>query len=191
MNHFCHQCGNRVGKGDSFCEHCGTEIGHDVATSRKEMRPVYELEGKAWYRAVKVTYLLVVCICVLSTIGIAYGVMPERQIDGDKSLIACNNGNVYAPSDNSIFIYGDELSSYQDEHARILCKHNSTAYYSYSEHIPLNYTFKPVYIMPDYASWFGGVLLAIAIQAGVLMLLRIAFFYITLGKKPTISPFSF
>lgn len=189
MNLFCHQCGKKLGKDDTFCQSCGAKVESDTSEVRHETpkASLHGLEKKAWYRAVKVVYVLVVGICVLSTVGIAYAVMPEREIDDDKSLIVCNNGNVYAPGENLIYIYGDGLDDTDSKHARILCKYDTTAYYSsqfYNENIPLNYTFKPSYIEPDYASWLGGVLLAVFIQAAILLLIRMAFFYIAIGVKP-------
>lgn len=192
MNIFCHKCGNKLETTDGFCQSCGAKI---VVASENKHASVHkslkrtDLEKKAWYRALKVIYIVIIVIAVLAIGAVSWSSKPEKSLDGEKSIIACNNGKSYAPSRNSIYLYGEDLSFYDDEHARILCKYDSTSYYSsyFSGYIEKNYTFNPVYEDMKYGSWIGYTILAFFILWLVSYLIKIGFFYIAIGEKPKIN----
>jgi len=192
MSIFCHKCGKKLETGDEFCQSCGTKISIEETnknlSSHKSLKRT-DLEKKAWYRALKVIYIVIIVIAVLAIGAISWSTKPEKNLDGDKSSISCNNGKSYAPSRNSIYIYGSDLSSSDDEHARILCEYDSTNYYSsyFSGYIQKNYTFVPVYEDMKYGSWIGYTILAFFILWLVSYLIKIGFFYIAVGDKPKID----
>lgn len=192
---FCHKCGKRLNKDDKFCDSCGASVSveevkhdHPVKSAKRS-----DLEKKAWYRAVKVIFILATALAVLTITIASWTSRPVNTIDNEKSLIRCSNGNFYAPGNNSIYIYGEEMSSYNDEHARILCAYDTTSYYSsqyYNKSIPLNYTFNPVFEEKEYGSWFGYTVLAYFITWAVFQILKLSFFYISIGEKPKLSAVS-
>ena len=192
MNIFCHKCGNKLEATDEFCQSCGTKIvsaPENKHTSSHKSLKRNDLEKKAWYRALKVIYIIFIVIAMLVIGTVSWSSKPEKSLDGEKSLISCNNGKSYAPSRNSIYPYGEDLSSYDDEHARILCKYDSTNYYSsyFSGYIEKNYTFNPAYEDMKYGSWVGYTILAFFILWLVSYLVKIGFFYIAIGEKPKIN----
>lgn len=191
-NIFCHKCGKKLEEADEFCQFCGAKVSvqenNKNNLTHKSLKRA-DLEKKAWYRALKVIYIVIIVIAVLATGAISWSTKPVKSLDGDKSTIACNNGKSYAPGRNSIYLYGSDLSSYDDEHARILCKYDSTNYYSsyFSGYIEKNYTFIPVYEDMKYGSWIGYTLLAFFILWLISYLVKIGFFYIAVGDKPKID----
>ena len=186
---FCHKCGSNLDQGDDFCSSCGTKISpsstHKNVDSHKSLKRE-DLEKKPWYRGLKVFYIIaiVTVVVIIGTISIAS--IPKKNLDGDLSSISCYNGKSYAPNKNSIYVYGKDLSSSDDEHARILCQYDTTNYYSnyYSGYIAKNYTFYPVYEDMKYGGWIGYTLLAFFIGWLVFKGLKTGFFYILLGEKP-------
>ena len=148
------------------------------------------MEKKAWYRALKVIYIVIIVIAVLAIGAISWSAKPTKTLDGYNSSIACNNGKSYAPSKNNIYPYSWEsgLSSSDDKDARILCKYDTLNFYSHStEYIEKNYTFIPVYDDMKYGSWIGYTILAFFILWLVSYLIKIGFFYIAVGDKPKID----
>lgn len=192
MNIFCHKCGHKLEATDEFCQSCGAKIviasTHKNSSTHKSLKRE-DLEKKPWYRALKVFYIIVIIAVVLIIGAVSISSMPSKSLDGDQSRINCYSGKSYAPSNNSIYLYGEDMSSYDDEHARILCKYDSTSYYSsyFSGYIEKNYTFVPVYEDLKYGSWIGYTILAFFILWLVAYLVKIGFFYIAIGEKPKIN----
>jgi hypothetical protein len=188
---FCINCGKKISEKDTFCAECGLEIEKERSTTEnKQMRN--KLEHRAWYRFLKVIYLLALTLSFVSIIGLAWVVKPERTLDGELSTIACDNGKLYAPAKNNIWTYGDTLDSTDDKHARILCKYDTLDFYNYrysNEFIAKNYTFKPVYNEGDYGTWFLYVLVALTVTWLIFKVIKIAFFYIAIGNKPSVEDF--
>ncbi len=193
MDIFCHKCGNKLNVKDEFCQSCGVKIIADENKKESNHKSLKrsDLEKKAWYRALKVIYIIIIIIAVIITGIISWSSKPETNLDGNKSSIACDNGKSYTPNRNDIYIYGKELSSYDDAHARILCKYDSINFYSsyYSGYIEKNYTFTPVYEDTKYGSWLGYNILAFIILWFVAYIIKISFFYIAIGEKPKIDLF--
>jgi predicted nucleic acid-binding Zn ribbon protein len=181
MNNFCANCGNKIENGASFCEKCGAPI-HLNNNRKQGVQTPAEL--KAWYRFLKVVYVLLFIVSVGFVCIVAFTTIPQRTLDGNLSMIKCENGKSYAPAKNSIYVYGDSLSYYDDQDARILCEYDSTNYYSLTAASYQNYTFAPAYIEPDYSSWFFYTALALLIVWTILKLIRIGVQYVVLGGKP-------
>ena len=193
MNTFCHKCGKKLETGDEFCQSCGAKISIDVnnknLSSYKSLKRA-DLEKKAWYRGLKVIYIVVIVVAVLAIGAISWLSKPTKTIDGYNSSIVCNNGKSYAPNKNSIYLYGweTELDSSNDKDARILCEYDTLNFYAHSnEFIPKNYTFSPVYEDLKYGSWIGYSLLSFFVLWLFVYLIRIGFFYIAIGEKPKIN----
>lgn len=194
MNIFCYKCGKKIDENDAFCEFCGANLKEEkVIEKKQEKHPISkraELEGRAWFRAVKVIYISLIVISSLIVIGVSWSTIPEKTIDGYSSSILCYSGKSYAPAKNNIYVYGssNQLDYSDDKDARILCKYDTLAFYNYQyENIDKNYTFVPKYNDVSYGDWFGGVLLALFILWLVSYLTKIAFFYIAIGEKPKIK----
>ncbi len=178
---FCEKCGNKLDSSDKFCTKCGAPV-HSESNKRIFITPASG--EKWWYRLLKVAYILlyvgsigVVCVAAFSSI-------PHRTLDENLSTIQCNNGKSYAPGNNSIYLYGDSLSSYDDEKARILCAYDRTNYYSYSAPAYKNYTFVPSYNEADYGPWFFYSLLALLMTWTILKLIRLGVQYVVFATKP-------
>ncbi len=193
---FCTNCGKKVSDNTTFCTECGAETKKAATTENNNhvtpRRSRSDLEHKAWYRFLKVAYLLAFGIVLIFVVGLAWEEKPERTLDGELSSIACDNGKFYAPSKNSIWVIGDSLDSTDDKHARILCKYDSLDFYNYrysNEFIAKNYTFKPVYDEADYGTWFFYVLIALVIIWLIFKAIKLAFFYIAVGSKPRLEDF--
>lgn len=193
MSIFCHKCGKKLEVGDEFCQFCGAKVSgepaHKNSTNHHKSFKREDLEKKPWYRALKVFYILAIVVTVLTIGAVSISTIPHKTLDGEQSRINCNNGTSYAPSNNSIYLYGKDLSSYDDKHARILCRYDSTNYYSsyYSGYIEKNYTFVPVYEEMKYGGWIGYTFLALFIAWLIFKVLRMGFFYIAIGEKPSID----
>lgn len=167
---------------DKFCTKCGTRVHSEV----KE-RPVASVsEAKWWYRLLKVVYIILYVGSIGLVCIIAFSGMPQRSLNGDLSIIQCNNGKNYAPAKNSIYIYSDSLSYSDDQDARILCAYDTTNYYSTYLTAPSykNYTFVPSYNEVGYGSWFFYSVLALLIDWLVLKLVRVGVQYVAFGNKP-------
>lgn len=187
MSIFCHKCGNKLEAEDEFCSSCGGK--NSIQPTHKNTHTSIkreDLEKKPWYRALKVFYIVTIIAIIFIIGAVSISSIPTKKLDGDLSIIKCNSGKTYAPSKNSIYVYGKDFSSYDDEHARILCQYDSTNYYSvyYSGYIAKNYTLLPVYQEVKYGEWAGYTLLAFFIAWVVLKGLKIGFFYIVIGEKP-------
>jgi len=194
MNIFCHKCGKKIEAEDEFCQSCGAKI--SVADNDNKHLPSHknlkreDLERKAWYRFLKVIYIVVIVIAILAIGGISWSTKPTKTLDGYNSSIVCNNGKSYAPSRNNIYPYSyeTELNYSDDKDARILCKYDTLNFYSHSnEFIEKNYTFTPVYNELKYGSWIGYTILAFFILWLFAYLIKIGFFYIAIGEKPKIN----
>ena len=190
MTMFCHKCGKHLAEGDKFCQFCGTkiegEISKKIAAEPAELKRK-DLEKKAWFRALKVLYIIVNVFVVLAIGAISWSAKPQKTIDGDKSTIVCTNGKSYAPNKNNIYIYSWEtdLNYSDDKDARILCKYDTLNFYSHSsEFIEKNYTFIPVANDIEYGSWIGNSLIAYFILWLLAYLVKIGFFYIAIGGRP-------
>lgn len=187
MSAFCHKCGKGSEMGDQFCQSCGAQVTQEKTVRKSHNPKRVELEKKAWFRGIKVLYIVAIGIAILAIGGASLSSKPTRNLDGEKSSIACNNGKFYAPAKNSIWVIGENLDSTDDEHARILCKYDTLAFYSHSEYIEKNYTFNPAYKDSEYGSWMGYTVLAFFILWVLSYLVKIGFFYIAIGEKPEIK----
>lgn len=190
MSTFCHKCGEKLKRDDEFCQFCGAQKTQEESTVEPHSLKRAELEKKAWFRGLKVVYIVAIGIAILAIGAASLSSKPEKRIDGEKSSIACSNGKFYAPAKNSIWIIGENLDSTDDEHARILCKYDTLNFYSHSdEFIQKNYTFTPVYNGQDYLSWIGYTLLAYFVLWVLAKLVKIGFLYIAIGCKPKLEEF--
>lgn len=144
------------------------------------------LEEKWWYRLLKVAYILLYVLSVVFVVAVSASELPQRYIDDTTTSIRCNSGSTYLLNQNSIYVFGDTLSSVQDKDARILCAYGSTNFYAfYSYTIPQNYTFTPHYIEPNYGAWLAESILFLLIVLVFLKLVRIGVLYVMLGARPS------
>ena len=180
---YCEHCGTKLEQGYKFCTKCGLPMRAEKTPSHAS---VVIVDERWWHRLLKVAYILLFAITIGTGLIFSYVSMPYRTLNGALSSIACNNGKSYAPEKNSIYLYGDTLSSTNDEHARILCAHDTTNYYSYKYPAPSfkNYTFKPIYNEPDYGSWFFSSLFALFVTWSIVKLIRLGIQYIAFGYRP-------
>lgn len=151
---------------------------------------INDLEKKAWYRAFKIIYIIIILIAVLIVCAASWSTRPKPTLDEYNSLIVCDNGKSYRPIQNDIYIYGydTELSYYNDKDARVLCKYDTLNFSAYSDEvIAKNYTFSPVYNEAKYGSWFGQTLLALFVVWLFSYLVKACFLYIVIGQKPKIN----
>jgi hypothetical protein len=190
---FCENCGNKIDKENSFCQNCGSSSVHKKPEQINEQNSTKHtnLEKKAWYRTLKVFYILFILIVVGIIITVSVSSIPKKSINGNTSTIACDNGKSYAPSRNQIYLYGNQetLSSYDDEKARILCKYDTLNFYWHlDEFIAKNYQFYPIYEKAEgVGSWLAYTGLAFLIAIIVFKMIKIIFFYIAIGEKPKIN----
>lgn len=180
---YCKNCKQKLDKADKFCTGCGTAVQNSNTLPQTATTPQPE---KWWYRLLKVIYIIVFVASIAITCVIAYSTLPQKTLDGNRSTIQCNNGKNYAPAKNSIYLYSDSLSTYDDQHARILCAYDTTNYYSTYWTAPsyVNYTFVAVYNDAPYTSWFFYSILALAIVWVLLKLVRVGVQYVAFGNKP-------
>lgn len=177
---FCEKCGGSIKEGDNFCQSCGfrKEGGIDLRARK--------FCSSAWFRFLKVIYLVVYVVAFLATIAISIEGMPERMVDNDLSAIKCDNGKTYSLEKNNLNIYySDTLSDYVDKNARILCRYDTVDYYKYSgQTIDKNYVFYPVYIEPHFFPWFAWSMGAVLSVWILLKLIKLGVLYIALGESP-------
>lgn len=194
---YCKNCGHEYGVDEKFCIKCGqpileTALVTDLQVNKQShTHSSSALEGRPWYRALKVVYILLIVLAVLITGAISWSLKPVQTIDGEKSSIVCDSGKSYSPSKNSIYIYSweDELGTSNDRDARILCKYDTLNFYTHqNEAIQKNYKFIVVYEEMHTDSWFGYSILAFFIVWLVSYLIKTAFLYIAVGIKPKIKP---
>ncbi len=180
----CQNCGEKLNNGSKFCETCGQKVDFN---SNKNLKSRSALKNKAWFRFLKVVYILMFSFFIIVFFVFSFVAIPKEKVDQELSTIKCDNGKSYYLEENNISIYtfNDELSSYSDEKAKILCKYNTLNYFKYSSNnISKNYEFYPVYIKPNYGEWLGYSFLSLM---GILIffkLIKITFFYIVIGEKP-------
>ncbi len=180
---FCEKCGHKLKEHDKFCEECGSSTQEDKA-SHKALK---YFEDKAWYRFLKVVYIVVFIVGILFTIGISMSSVPKRNIDSNLSTIKCDSGKVYSLNNANIYlVYSASLIGSDDTHARMLCLYNNANYYNsyFNQNIYKNYTFNPVYTNPDYASWAFYSIIALVIVWSLIKLVKVGVLYIAIGKKP-------
>lgn len=190
---FCQNCGHTIENENNFCQNCGAS-----GSSKKPEKVVDShsskhliLEKKAWFRTLKVFYILFILVVLGIIIAVSISSIPRKTLNGETSSISCDNGKSYAPSKNQIYVYGSqkELDSYDDEKARILCKYDTLNFYAHTnEFIGKNYQFRPIYNKPEgVGSWLGYTGLAFLIAIVVFTLIKMIFFYIAIGEKPKIN----
>ena len=180
---YCENCGKKLESSDRFCTGCGTPA-HSKNTKHLPNAPT--AEEKWWYRLLKVVYILLYVGSIGLVFIISYSTMPYATLDGDLSIIQCDNGERYAPSKNNIYLYSwsKNLSDGDDQDARILCAYHTTNFYSHAAPTYKNYTFYPHFNTPDYGSWVWYSLLALVVVWAVLKLIRLAVQYVALGSRP-------
>lgn len=180
--HYCTNCGNQRQEEEPYCTNCGTDFNKEhVSVTKTEIN---KFEEKVWFRFLKVFYVVIYSIVVLTTGVIIYSSKPAKQIDNSTSLIICDNGSSYPLAKNHFFVTED-LSFQDDLSARILCKYDTLNFDAFSnESIPKNYTFKPIYLASENNAWLRESLLGILIVWIVIKLLKIGVLYIVTGLKP-------
>lgn len=184
---FCENCGTNIGDRDKYCIKCGSAVAIKNNISKQDL-PNDQPENKAWFRFLKVLYIIVYLVVMLGAIAISLVTKPHAVIDNNLSTIKCDNGNIYQLNKNNLYIYSDDnnLNDTADKHARILCKYDTLNYYSnlYSnENIPKNYTFNPVFINPNYSDWLWYSFVGLLILWLGLKLIKVTALYIILGSR--------
>lgn len=143
-------------------------------------------ENKAWFRLIKVLYIVLSLMTSFFLVAITFDYMPRKQIDKDLTTIKCDNGKTYSLDKNNISVSGAALYGFEDAHAKILCKYDTIDFINlrYAGFIEKNYTLKPVYISPNYDNWFFISIIAFVIAWLVLKFIKIIGLYIIMGDRP-------
>ena len=183
---FCENCGKKIVDGNLYCPNCGTQV-IKVESNPHNQKSVSlsssNINNKWWFRFVKVLYVLAYAVVVLVIVIGGYSSKQGGGIDLDKSTITCTNGKSYSPGKNNIYLYSDNISSYDDDHIRILCAYDTLNFYSFTPPAIKNYSFysvtKPVDWSESWQIWFWGIIITII----VFELIRRTFYYIVLGRK--------
>lgn len=85
------------------------------------MKTIADLNGKWWYRLVKVIYIF---LLFSWSIGTAIGVyfMLEPEFDNENSYITCENGENYKLEENGLYLYSTYIGTYDKQKIQSLCK---------------------------------------------------------------------
>lgn len=144
-----------------------------------------DLENKAWYRFLKVVYIVAIVTAILAIGGLSWALKPTKVIDYEKSYFKCNNGqsNIYLLGKNNIYLdYSDAMYDTDDRRAKSTCSDDKTIGFVPDEK---NYTLTIVHKNSySYTSWLGYTIGAFFVLWLLFKLINVAFFYIAVGKKP-------
>lgn len=147
-----------------------------------------ELEGRAWFRFLKVIYIVGIVISILVVGVFAWSLKPTQVVDYDKSYFKCNNDpdNIYLLGKNNIYLnYSDVLYDTDDRRTKSTCRNDKTIDFIPDEkNYTLTIAHKNSY---SYKSWLGYTALAFFGVWLFFKLVSTAFFYIAVGKKPNFS----
>jgi len=166
------------------------------------MKTIADLNGRWWYRLVKVIYIFLLFSWSIGTaIGIYF--ILEPKFDNENSYITCENGENYKLEENGIYLYSPYIGIYDEMKIEELCsapvKLTAEEYEQrYGEPPPSYYEkikpvdFKPLN-PPDYElvsiyterNWFatiGYILLAILGWLLFFEIVRRVFYYVVLGS---------
>ena len=147
-----------------------------------------DLEEKAWYRFLKVVYIVAIVLSILIAGVFSWVAKPTQVVDYDKSYFKCNNdpNNIYLLGKNNIYLnYNDVLYGTDDDKAKSTCHDDKTTNF-----IPVekNYTLTIMHKNSySYTQWLGYTALAFFGIWVFFKLISVAFFYIAVGKKPNFS----
>ncbi len=144
------------------------------------MKNLSILEKKLRYRLLKVIYftvLLLLLVAVIIWLNESY----DRKFSNDLSYIQCSNWTIYNLSTNSVYLYSDYISSYDEEKFTNWCNQNGKN----------DNTFKLVsrYTEKDWTSIFKYSILCLIVMFLVTEILKRILYYIVLGAiLPSNSP---
>ncbi len=146
-----------------------------------------DLENRAWYRFLKVVYILAIIFIILVVGFFAWIAKPTQVVDYEKTYFKCNSDpeSVYSLGKNNVYLrYDDTMYGTDDRRARSTCRDDKDSSFVPDEK---NYTLVVAHKNNySYISWLGYTALAFFGVWAAFKLLSIAFFYIVIGKKPTI-----
>ena len=148
------------------------------------MKTISDLNGKIWYRLLKVIYILFfVFILGLSIFLIIDGYAPK--FDNENSYIKCHDGKTLGLEENSIYLYSDYIWSSDDEKFRSWC----AAIIKDDKLLPANfipdeknYDLVSSYTNRDWVRTVGYSLLAIIVTVFIFELTKRIFYYVVLGS---------
>lgn len=152
-------------------------------------------EKKAWFRMSKVIYYLAAFLALLIVLVVAYSLRPSSHTytDGDKTIVACNNGKkvrnrIRYISENSDISFSDDIE------LKSLCKYGNSDLITALEHqkqgelpVDRNYRLEFYQTTNNYGSWeeaFATLLVGIPLVILVFEIIKRIFLYITIGKNP-------
>lgn len=92
-----------------------------------------ELKYKVWYRILKVIYVGLYAILLLLVISISYASKPYLSIDYKRSMLMCDNHDIYVLGDTYLFPNDSGNLDYLTEQnmARSICAHGIAARYNF------------------------------------------------------------
>jgi len=77
------------------------------------------LEGKVWYRFIKVIFIVALLLGPLVGIGVFYDSIPKRQIDD--AVITCDNGRSFSAREKGVYVVTESLSNYDKQKISNAC----------------------------------------------------------------------
>jgi len=159
------------------------------------MKTIGELSNKAWYRAVKVVYLLSFLIIVALTITVFSTAGDFEVLDVPNSKIVCQYGNenqffmkdIFANEEmpSSLPMYFSTKGTEVSQRILQACEITEILTQDTTDDGRFNFVPDPYRIEEDHKRQYGYLLLALLIITGIFEGIRRIFYYITLG---TIQP---
>jgi hypothetical protein len=158
------------------------------------METISQLNSKIWYRLLKVMYVVMFLLIIISSVWIAFE--ENKPYQSDEYLISCNEGNrknFMARDEGILFLpslgENKEISfipSYTDSEIKSECEiYPSFGYVPVAERTysppPYSVSYAPL-SHGSYLEAFGIAALAFVVVLFVFEFIRRAFYYIVLGK---------
>ena len=200
---YCKFCGKQLNKNVSFCKYCGKSVIKDnsiridrliEAGEKKQFmstnkKTISYLNSKAWYRFIKVIYILCVFFVILIEISI---VISEYQpkFDNNNSYITCHDGRKINLKENNIYLYRDYISFTDENRIKNICKTDKQKsldeiWANTKVNNSKNYELVAIYKPADKVEAIGVLFIFIVITLLFFEIIKRIFYYIAFG---TIKP---
>lgn len=162
------------------------------------------LEKKRWYRFLKVVHIVFVIFLVLIAFAWAWSTKPKQIID--YANINCSNGHIFTSKEANIYLYNEEIDSYDDERIKNFCASDENGRIRVKNKIsgktgtmslenPSSYLYEKLDAIPTYnadfvykteGSWQAAITVFLKITiVGILFIeiIRRTLLYIVVGKS--------